>query len=84
MASVRLVDVGLVAGHTFIINRPFPETITDALAGQTATTIVDHPVLQNIRITSAQRDGMQTFVRLKMPKRFIRPAELDEAVQSTA
>lgn len=84
MASVRLVDVGLVAGHTFIINRPFPETVTDALAGQPATTIVDHPVLQNIRITSAQRDGMQTFVRLKMPKRFIRAAELDEAAQSTA
>ncbi|PXA96018.1 hypothetical protein DMC47_18450 [Nostoc sp. 3335mG] len=83
MASVRLVDVGLIAGHTFIVNRPFPETVTDALAGQTATTIVDHPVLQNIRITSAQRDGMQTFVRLKMPKRFIRPAELDEVAQST-
>lgn len=83
MASVRIVDVGLVAGHTFIINHPFPETVTDALPGQSATTVIDHPMLQNIRITSAQRDGMQTFVRLKIPRRFIRPAELDEAAQST-
>ena len=85
MASVWLADVGLVSGRTFMIDQFFPEAVTDSLAGCAATTIIDRPLLQNVRIASAKRHhGTQTLVRLRMPKRFISAAELDETVPLAA
>lgn len=85
MASVWLSEVGLVAGRTFILNSYFPDAVTDALAGRAATTIIDRPLLRNIRILSAQRhEGTQTLVQLRMTKRFINAVELDETVPLAA
>jgi len=85
MASVWLTDVGLVSGRTFMIDHFFPEAVTDSLAGRAATTIIDRPLLRNIRIVSAQRhQGTQTLVRLRMPKRLISAAELDETMPLAA
>lgn len=85
MAGVWLADVGLVSGSTFMIDHVFPEAVTDALVGRAATTIIDRPLLQNIKIVSAQRHhDTQTLVRLQMPRRLISAAEFDKKVPLAA
>ena len=85
MASVWLPGVGQVSGRRFMIDHFFPEAVTDSLAGHAATAIIDRPLLQNVRIASAKRYfGTQTLVRLRMSKRLISAAELDETVPLAA
>lgn len=85
MASIWLVDVGLVSGSSFMIDRCFPEAVTHSLAGRAAITIVDRPLLRDVRIASARRhNGTQTLARLRMPKRFIGAAELGKTVPLAA
>lgn len=78
MAGVVLTNVGVVSGRTFMVDRAFPEAVTDALAGRSAATIADHPLLHDIKIASAQNHyGAQTLVCLKVAKRFVKLAELE-------
>ena len=80
IASVRVADIGQITGCRFLINKSFPETLTDALARRAATTITDHPLLRNVKIVSARSyDGKDTLVRLQMSKRLISAAELEQA-----